>query len=51
MEEAVRDLKRYEYEACGELVPWLREQIDNLEYDAVAERLKSFLAGQPNNPK
>jgi hypothetical protein len=36
------ELEKYEYESGGELIPWLREQIDNLEYDAVREKLEEI---------
>ncbi|MDR1576584.1 MAG: response regulator [Treponema sp.] len=41
MEETLRGLEKNEYESGGELIVWLREQLDNLEYDAIAERLAS----------
>jgi hypothetical protein len=41
MEEILQELESYEYESGGELVAWLREQLDNLEYDAILERLKN----------
>ena len=40
MEKIIRELESFEYKYNGELVSWLREQIDNLEYDAVCERLE-----------
>jgi PAS domain S-box-containing protein len=43
MEEVLAELEKYEYESDGGLIPWLREQIDNLEYDAVREKLESAL--------
>jgi hypothetical protein len=39
MEEIIVELEKYEYEFGGELIRWLREQSDNLEYDAIQERL------------
>jgi signal transduction histidine kinase/DNA-binding response OmpR family regulator len=42
MEEAQAELESFEYESGGELVSWLREQLDNLEYDAIRERLESM---------
>jgi PAS domain S-box-containing protein len=42
MEEVMTELESYEYESGGDLVSWLREQIDNLEYDAVREKLESL---------
>ncbi|MDR2049488.1 MAG: hybrid sensor histidine kinase/response regulator, partial [Treponema sp.] len=44
MEEVLAELEKYQYETGGELVPWLREQIDNLEYDAVREKLETVLS-------
>ncbi|MCL2067581.1 MAG: ATP-binding protein [Treponema sp.] len=41
MEEAMKKLEEYEYESGGELVEWLREQMDNLEYNAIQERLEN----------
>ena len=40
MEEVMAKIESYDYEAGGELVTWLREQMDNLEYDAIRERLE-----------
>ncbi|MDR0586893.1 MAG: response regulator [Treponema sp.] len=42
MEEVMAELEGCEYESDGDLIPWLREQIDNLEYDAVREKLESL---------
>ena len=39
MEEIMDELERYEYEEGGELVAWLREQIDSLEYEAIVCRI------------
>jgi CheY-like chemotaxis protein len=44
MEEVLAELEKYEYESGGDLIPWLREQIDNLEYDAVREKLEGIEA-------
>ncbi|MDR1143619.1 MAG: response regulator [Spirochaetaceae bacterium] len=41
MEEVMTELEGCEYESGGELIPWLREQLDNLEYDAIREKLES----------
>jgi signal transduction histidine kinase/DNA-binding response OmpR family regulator len=40
MEEILEYLESYDYESGGDLIPWLREQTDNLEYDAICERLE-----------
>ncbi|MDR2500515.1 MAG: response regulator [Treponema sp.] len=39
MEELLKELEKYTYASGGELVSWLREQADNLEYDAIRDRL------------
>ncbi|MCL2191035.1 MAG: hypothetical protein FWB79_03495 [Treponema sp.] len=39
MEDLLKQLESFEYESGGELVAWLRDQTDNLEYDAIQERL------------
>ena len=41
MEEIMAEIELYEYESGGELVRWLREQMDNLEYDAIRGRLET----------
>jgi HPt (histidine-containing phosphotransfer) domain-containing protein len=43
MEEVMTELEACEYETGGELIPWLREQLDNLEYDAIREKLEASL--------
>jgi PAS domain S-box-containing protein len=43
MEKALSTLERYAYENGAELVTWLRDQLDNLEYDAIRERLEREL--------
>jgi HPt (histidine-containing phosphotransfer) domain-containing protein len=40
VEAIVAELESREYETGGELVVWLREMADNLEYDAIRERLE-----------
>jgi signal transduction histidine kinase/DNA-binding response OmpR family regulator len=42
MEDALAKLEKYEYETGGELVAWLREKSDALEYDKIYERLKDI---------
>jgi hypothetical protein len=44
MEEFLAELESREYESGGDLVVWLREQLDNLEYDAIRERLEAECA-------
>jgi signal transduction histidine kinase len=43
MEESLAELEKYSYESGGDLVFWLRKQVDDLEYDAVRERLETEL--------
>ncbi|MDR1158604.1 MAG: response regulator [Oscillospiraceae bacterium] len=42
MEEAMTTLEEYRYETGADLVSWLREQLDNLEYDTICERLEAI---------
>jgi HPt (histidine-containing phosphotransfer) domain-containing protein len=42
MEEVITELESFRYEAGGELVSWLREQLENLEYDAIRDRLETL---------
>jgi signal transduction histidine kinase/CheY-like chemotaxis protein len=44
MEEIFEKIDSFEYESGGDLVSWLREQMDNLEYDAMEQRLTEELA-------
>jgi CheY-like chemotaxis protein len=41
MEDAVAELENYEYDSGGDLVVWLREQLDNLEYESIQDRLET----------
>jgi CheY-like chemotaxis protein len=43
IERMVLELERYQYDSGGELVLWLREQVDNLEYKAIRDRLENQL--------
>jgi signal transduction histidine kinase/CheY-like chemotaxis protein len=40
MDEILEKLEACEYEQGGELVKWLREQVDNLEYEAIYKKLE-----------
>jgi hypothetical protein len=42
METVMEELERYDYDRGAELVTWLREQVDNLEYASVMNRLVAF---------
>jgi hypothetical protein len=43
MEEILEKLDSFQYESGGDLIQWLREQTDNLEYDAMDKRLSEEL--------
>jgi CheY-like chemotaxis protein len=43
MDETLDKLEMYEYETEGDLIVWLREQADNLEYEAIQERLETLV--------
>jgi len=43
MEEIMAELEMYEYETGGELITWLRKQMDELEYNVIQERLSLLL--------
>ena len=40
MDEILAELESYRYETGDELIVWLRDQVDNIEYDAIRERLE-----------
>jgi signal transduction histidine kinase/CheY-like chemotaxis protein len=44
IEQALSELERYNYENRAELVSWLREQFENLEYDQIKDRLAKELS-------
>jgi CheY-like chemotaxis protein len=46
MEEILDKLESFQYESGGDLVQWLRNQMDNLEYDAIGERLEEELGAE-----
>jgi signal transduction histidine kinase/CheY-like chemotaxis protein/HPt (histidine-containing phosphotransfer) domain-containing protein len=46
MRRIMDELESYSYVAGGDLVIWLREQTENLEYDVIAERLQKFVTGR-----
>ena len=43
MEQIISDLESWQYESGTELVGWLRNQMDNLEYANIRERLESLV--------
>jgi CheY-like chemotaxis protein len=49
MEDLLAELDNFNYESGGDLVAWLREQTDNIEYDAIAKRLEALLIDDAEN--
>jgi HPt (histidine-containing phosphotransfer) domain-containing protein len=47
MEGILDELELYDYETGGELILWLREQMDNLEYDEICAKLESLNTPSP----
>jgi signal transduction histidine kinase/DNA-binding response OmpR family regulator len=45
MEETMCSIESFDYDSGTELVAWLREQMDNLEYDAIRQKLESQMPG------
>jgi signal transduction histidine kinase/CheY-like chemotaxis protein len=44
MEQAISEMEQYAYESKAELVAWLRERLEALEYDQIRERLECELS-------
>jgi hypothetical protein len=44
MEHAVSELEQYAYETKAELVSWLRNRLEALEYDQIRKRLEYELS-------
>jgi HPt (histidine-containing phosphotransfer) domain-containing protein len=43
MQEALKELEKYEYEKDGDLVKWLSEQVTTFGYDKIEEKLAAIL--------
>ncbi|MDR3076521.1 MAG: hypothetical protein LBU26_04395, partial [Synergistaceae bacterium] len=43
MEQVMSEVEKFDYDSGGELVKWLREKLDNLDYEEIAERLSNVL--------
>jgi CheY-like chemotaxis protein/anti-sigma regulatory factor (Ser/Thr protein kinase) len=48
MEAVLSELERYEYESNGDIVQWMRERMDDLDYKAISERLEEMRGGNQN---
>ncbi|MDR3279770.1 MAG: response regulator [Synergistaceae bacterium] len=44
MKKAAEEMEAYSYESGGDLVAWLNEQLENLEYGAIEKKLEDVLA-------
>jgi hypothetical protein len=42
MEEALTELEKYSYESGNDLIIWLRQRLDNFDYELIQERLESL---------
>jgi CheY-like chemotaxis protein/HPt (histidine-containing phosphotransfer) domain-containing protein len=42
LDKAIEELEQYSYENNGDLVPWLREQLGQAEFEQITERLKDY---------
>ena len=47
-DEIVKEIDRFEYESDEGLALWLRENVDQMNYSEIAERLSGMVAGQDN---
>jgi CheY-like chemotaxis protein len=45
MEETMCSIEEYDYDSGTDLVVWLRQQMDNLEYDAIRQKLEAKMPG------
>ena len=43
IQKHLKNLESFAYESDGELVAWLRDQVDNIEYELIHERLSEYL--------
>ncbi|MDR1110408.1 MAG: response regulator [Deltaproteobacteria bacterium] len=52
IQKNLKNLENFEYQEDGELVDWVRDQADNIEYEAIVERLETYIAerGKPTSP-
>jgi CheY-like chemotaxis protein/anti-sigma regulatory factor (Ser/Thr protein kinase) len=44
MEKILAELDKYDYDSNADIIPWLKQQIEELEYDAIQEKLTGMLA-------
>ncbi|MDR2303329.1 MAG: response regulator [Treponema sp.] len=42
MEEVLLELEKYSYESGDELIVWLRQRLDNFDYETIGERLENL---------
>jgi CheY-like chemotaxis protein len=51
VEEVLGELERYQYDREGGLIWWLRQQVENFDYDIIHRRLEGVLAGRKRTGK
>jgi hypothetical protein len=44
IDEVMEELEGYDYEAQGDLIEWIRERIDRMEFTEVLDRLSGTAA-------
>jgi hypothetical protein len=50
IQKCLKSLENFEYKDDTDLVDWLREQVDNIEYDAIVDRLSEYLTAKKQSP-
>jgi hypothetical protein len=40
MEELLLEMEKYSYKSGGELIVWLRQRVNDLDYEAIQKRLE-----------
>jgi len=43
VDKAIKEIDEYEYEACSGLAAWLRENVDQLNFDLIKQKLESLI--------
>jgi len=41
-DEAVEEIEKYQYESDGDIVPWLRDNIDRMNFNEIIEKLSGY---------
>jgi CheY-like chemotaxis protein len=43
MEKIIAEIDKYDYDSGADIIPWLKQQVEELEYDAIREKLTALL--------